>query len=111
MKIKFFMLLLALAMNAITYANTSVVGPSNCDEIQFERVVITLEVDADWARSLTEIMKNLAEEPTCTVTIKLKAGLVGTGIEGSFTITGDCDEIFEIAKQRIQDLRDMINNR
>lgn len=111
MKIKFFMLVLALAMNAIAYANTTPNAAFNSDETQFENVVLTLKMDADWDHSLTEIMKNLAEEPTCTITIKLKAGLAGTGIESSFTITGDCDEIFEIAKKRIDDLRELTRRR
>lgn len=111
MKIKFMMFLLALTMNVVAFANTTPTDDLISDEVQVESMSITLTVDSEWESTLPLILKNLPGEITCEVTVKLKLGTSGTGIESSFKIIGDCEEIFELAKQKIVELKEIMNLR
>lgn len=116
MKIKFFMFLCAFALTAAAYATPTVVIPNPTDEVQTECVSFVLEVEAgllaadsvDLENTLNLLVDALDDEITCEVTVKVKLGTSGTGVEGSFTVKGDCDEIMNIAAQKLKELKKMI---
>ncbi len=116
MKIRFFFLLLALSINVASYANAATILPTPTETTEVESVMIVLKADyqnlmdedAGLKDMLTPIIKSLGDKPTCEVTLKVKLGTSGTGIEASFTVKGDCDEIMEIASDKLSELKKLI---
>ncbi|PHN04777.1 hypothetical protein [Flavilitoribacter nigricans] len=108
MKIRISLLLLALAMNVMTYANAAPAGNFAAEEVSLEQTTYSLETKGDFHESLNSFINDLDEDAECSVTVKFKLGTSGTGIEASFTVTGDCDEIMEIAEAKYDEVKRLL---
>ena len=119
MKIKFFSLLLLLTVGSFGWANTttlSLAEPLAEEEVSVN-ISLTVEVDLSKEEDATmahvfEHLNNLkGDNLTCEVTIKVKLGTSGTGMEASVTVKGDCNDVVAEAKKRLSEIKKLVRLR
>lgn len=119
MKIKFFSLLLLLTVSSFGWANSTTLPLAEPLAEGDVSVTISLTVEVDLANEEDATMAHVfdhldkleGDNLTCEVTIKVKVGTSGTGMEGSITVKGDCETIVAEAKKQLAALKELVSRR